>query len=497
MRTETTAGQLRPTHSPNNRPSHSSPRSMLLCVAGASLMWVAGAIEYRLHVNLSTAVSLAFMFVVLSAIRWSFLQATCVAVAAVICLDFFFIPPIFTFSVERSGNWISLATFEVAALLVSRVSSRMRDQSRIADVQRWRSVRLYELSRAILLIDSRRSTSEQLSALICELMNVDHVAFWVEQDVQDRANNEEPLSGRELAHRAYLAGDSDDRPTRTSCRLLRVGTTPIGAIVLSGWETDALLADAIASLAAVALERARAVAKENRAEAARAAEQLRTAVLDGLAHGFKTPLTAIQTASSGLLAIGHLTATQDELVSIIDEEATMLAHLTTRLLQTAALEAREVRLRRSPRFILLLLEKVLAGVDERTRERVQVMAQPDLQEIAVDAQLVELALLQLIDNAAKYATVDTPILITIAQAEAETSVTVSNEGPSIRSEDQKRIFERFYRGVSSSSGPTGTGLGLSIVKKTAEAHGGRAWVECADGTTHFLFTLAGPQRTSR
>jgi len=250
------------------------------------------------------------------------------------------------------------------------------------------------------------------------------------------------------------------------------------------------MADAVASLAAVAFERAFALQKENRAEAERNTERLRTAVLDGLAHGFKTPLTAIQTASSGLLAIDpQLTPTQAELVSIIDEQATALSRLTTRLLQTAALEAGEVRLRRSKISIVSLLEDVLEEEEETTRARVNISAPEDLTAIEVDAQMIRLALLQLIDNAAKYSVGTRMIDVTVTQDETETTIEVANGGSSIRPEEQERIFERFYRGLEAAHGPSGTGLGLSIVKKTAEAHGGRAWVECEDDMTQFFFVI--------
>jgi two-component system sensor histidine kinase KdpD len=260
-------------------------------------------------------------------------------------------------------------------------------------------------------------------------------------------------------------------------------------MVLKDWETDPLLADAVASLAALALERARAVQMENRAEAARNTEQLRTAVLDGLAHSYKTPLTAIQTASSGLLAIGSLSGTQAELVSIIDEEVTMLARLTTRLLQTATLDAREIRLRRSELSMLSLLEDVVQQQTVEDRARLRVEAQGSLKMVEVDRQMVELAVLQLIDNALKYSSVGSMIDISVSQDEFETRVTVSNVGSLVRAEERVHVFERFYRSTDAAHGPTGTGLGLSIVKKTAEAHGGTVSVDSKDDRTIFTFTL--------
>ena len=463
-------------------------------VAGLLLAVATAACTFLLHFNLSTASSLQLLLVVLIGLRWGFFQATLVSAVSVASLNLLFTAPVFRFSVADRQNWVSLATFEATALLVSWLASKVQSRTAEADLQRTRIEKLYELSRAILLIDVRRSTGDQLSALIRELMHVENVQLWQVHEPASRSADTWSEQEQHSARRTYETNkDSDEPGLGVSRRVLRIGTTPIGAMVLRGWQTDALLADAVASLAAVAFERARAIEKENRSEVARNAEQLRTAVLDGLAHGFKTPLTAIQTASSGLLEIGQLSPTQGELVSIIDEEATMLSRLTTRLLQTAALEAKEIRLRRSKLSMLSLLEEVLAEQDEAVRARVTISAPSNLVEVDLDAQLIKLALLQLIDNANKYSSVGSMIAVSITQGSLETVVIVANRGSSIRHEDRERIFERYYRGAYANHGPTGTGLGLSIVKKTALAHGGRVWVESDEDCTRFFFTVQSPK----
>ena len=212
-------------------------------------------------------------------------------------------------------------------------------------------------------------------------------------------------------------------------------------------------------------------------------------MLDGLAHGFKTPLTAIQAASSGLLAIDHMTPIQAELITLIDEQATKLAQMTTRLLQTAALESRDIRLRRSRTSIRSLIEGLIEAQDAGIRSRLKLVAPSEAISIDVDAPMMELAILQLIDNAAKYSSVGEMITVNIDQTEKETTVVVENVGPPIQEEERSRIFERFYRGEAAVHGPSGTGLGLSVAKKTAEAHGGRVWVECTEQLTRFFFSV--------
>ena len=194
-------------------------------------------------------------------------------------------------------------------------------------------------------------------------------------------------------------------------------------MVLRGWDIDPLLADAVASLAAIAFERARSLEMRSERKQVGMSEQLRTAVLDGLAHAFKTPLTAIQTASSGLLAIGQMTDTQTELVTIIDGEVGMLSKLATRLLKTAALEAKQVR--------LMPLEVFRSGVVGRSgavpggdypRSHRGDCADSPMIVVEADAELIRLAVLQLVDNAVKYSKVDSRIQISVAQGEVETLI---------------------------------------------------------------------------
>jgi two-component system, OmpR family, sensor histidine kinase KdpD len=467
-------------------------KTMRICIALLSAVLVVGAagVAFWMHFNLSTAGSLELLLIVLIALRWGRIPATIASVVAVFCLNYLLIPPIFKLAVTEPGNWVSLLTFESTALLVGALSSKARINAAEADLQRQRTAKLYELSRAILLLDWRNSTAGQLASLIREMVGVESVDLWLIYDPARSSTGHEDLLSKDSAEQTYCEGrDSDDPNVGTSRRVLRLGTTPIGAMVLRGWDIDPLLADAVASLAAIAFERARSLENEKRAEASRNIEQLRTAVLDGLAHAFKTPLTAIQTASSGLLAIGEMTETQTELVSIIDGEAGMLSKLATRLLQTAALEAKQVRLSRSRFSAVALIESLIQTQEQSVRNRIEVIAASPLIFVEADAELIRLAVLQLVDNAVKYSKIDSKIQVSVAQGEVETLISVINSGVAIRAEERERVFERFYRGADAVRGPAGTGLGLSIVKKVAEAHQGRTWVECEGDKTSFVFAL--------
>ncbi len=455
---------------------------LLPSVAGALLAGILASVAFLLHLNLSSAGSLELLLVVVIALRWGFPEATAASLVATTGLNVLFIPPLFKLTVADPANWVSLATFETTALVVSRLSTRVRMHAVEAETQRGRATKLYELSRAILLIDGRSQVQEQLCALIREIIQVKDVRL----SLLPRLSRAATLSPESV--RSDL-NDSMDHVGQVATRTLRIGTTGIGTLILSGWENDKSLADAVASLAALAIERARASQEESRAESERDTERLRTAVLDGLAHGFKTPLTAIQTASSGLLAIGDGNPTQMELISIVDEQATLLNALTTKLLKTASLESRQVRLHKSEQSLSALTLHVIEQCEPLARMRIDFTAQGDIERCTVDAELVTLALSQLVDNALKYSDIGSTVRVFLTQDREASTVTVESVGSPIPLQEQERIFERFYRGSNATGGPTGTGLGLSIVSKAAAAHDGRVSVQINGRQSRFCFTV--------
>jgi len=310
-------------------------------------------------------------------------------------------------------------------------------------------------------------------------------------DIGSRAGDLEQLARNAYFQDSTLQGSG----AQTWADVLRLGSSPVGAIALSGPELGRLTVEPIASLAAIALERARSFEKEGRAEAARQTEQLRTTVLDALAHAFKTPLTVILTATSGLLDAGNLSDEDAELATLIDEQAQNLNRLATELLQMARIDAAEVRLRPERAPVAALVEDALARRRSQLEGRsVRLTEKTPGVVVSGDRDILTTALEQFIDNASRYSAPDSPITIVIEENLAEAIISVHNEGPPIRSADLEKIFERFYRAEESRHRASGTGLGLSIARKAAEAHGGRTWVVSEEraGTT-FYFALPGGQ----
>ena len=483
-------------HAVARRITHSPRVELGRATLAVGLTVCIALMAFAMHMNLASGISILLLATVVVSIHWGVVQGTAASLAAVGCLDFLFTPPFFQLSVHDGADLVALIAFEGTALLVSRLAWKERVHAEEQEYQRRGISKLYQLSNAILLVDRRGSTLDQLCALMRDIFAIESVKLWVSQEERSSSEIAEVGVLSNSAHSVYTSGkDLDSIEEGWSHRVLRMGTSPFGGMVLQGWEVDPALADAAGALVAIAIERERSAQKENRAEAARNTEQLRTAVLDALAHAFKTPLTAILTASSGLLAIGRLGEAQTELVEIIDHEVALLANLTTRLLKTAALDAKEIRVRSSTVSLLPLVESLIREQDLETRRRIHVEKPASLNPVRADAQLLTLALAQLLDNAAKYSFVGTEIEISFVQDDAQTVITVSNQGEPIDPENSGLIFERYHRGSQAGRGPTGTGLGLSIVKKIAEAHGGDAFASCQGSRTNISMSLMGGARS--
>ncbi len=290
----------------------------------------------------------------------------------------------------------------------------------------------------------------------------------------------------------HFETSDDDRSTGISRRVIRLGAVPVGSLVLRG-ETSALTNSVLASVIAITFDRYRATANESRIEAERQAEQMRATVLDNLAHAYKTPLTAIRAASSGLSEMGRLSQGQAELVSLIDEQASQLNELTTRLLTTARLEsvapdASHATVQPEPVSAGPLIDEVIAGLGDRSGSSAIRIELPDEGlTLGCDRELMVMLLSQYLDNACKYSDAGSVITVRAERAGSEILFSVHSVGSVIPLAERERIFDRYYRSSSSFTRAAGTGIGLSIAKRAALAHQGSVWVSSDEsaGTTFF------------
>lgn len=438
---------------------------------------------------------LYLVFVVLTAVYGGFWQATLISVVAATCLNYFFVPPIFSF-VNSPQNWVALGAFEFTALVISRLSLRAQLRADEAIAGSCEMERLYQTSRRILLLDSSGDPGNLITVQIREIFGLQAVQLFDDRSGKTHLSGECPVEDGLRAREAYLrAQDSYDAHAKSWYCVIRVGTRPVGGLALVGTAMTKLAATALASLTGIALERVRALQEEYRAQAARQTEELRTSVLDALAHQFKTPLTIARTASSGLLAVGGLSELQLELVTAFDQQARKLDHIASRLLGAAAPDNTDFNPKRQR---LLFSALVRAAIEElhcaAERERFQLAFSSREIPIFADPELILTAVNQLVDNAVKYSEPKSSIHVRFAMETARVKMTMRTKGLVIAPDDRERVFERFYRAPQTQHLPAGTGLGLSIVKRIVEAHDGSVWAGGEPGYgTSFSIALPAAQ----
>jgi two-component system, OmpR family, sensor histidine kinase KdpD len=465
-------------------------RHLLRSAAAIPILALVTAIAYRCHAKPLTAGLIDLVLVMLMAFRWGFPEAVAASLMAVACLDFFYMPPILSLYERDPQDWVSSALFALIALLVSRFADRLRRQAIETSNERTRLERLYLTSRDIIMMDRQQEVGAQLTSLIEDIFKVDAVALWDARELKmDRAGRE-TLPDEEV--RAIYFHEISENNTASSKykRVLRLGIRPVGALYIAASThggLDPRSVDAIASLAALALERAHSFIAESHAEAAKRSEQLRSTVLDGLAHAFKTPLATIQTASSGLLEIRQLGPTEKELASLIEEQVERLTSLTNRVLQTAELDEGSLEIDDEKIDLDQLLPQCKEWFFQTLADHPLHLAQ----EASVNHVWAD-------PICCKWRYFNCSTMQRNMRGPLRRSHSAPNRRMSrsclacitrdLAPQERQRIFERFYRSPEAQYKASGTGIGLSVTKRIAEAHSGRVWVESepAPGTTFFL-----------
>jgi two-component system sensor histidine kinase KdpD len=389
---------------------------------------------------------------------------------------------------SASANVVFLLALATIVLVVILLWVRAGRNARKAASWGRQARDLSEFTRRTLEMNLHLEPGPQLAELAHEIFALEAVAVFDAELHQVYQAGYWQMDPRELAQNVYTFATSDDDPaTGLSRRVIRLGSAPVGSLVVRG-DTSPLINNAIAALMALAFDRYRAFANESRMETERRTEQLRSAVLDSLAHAYKTPLTAIRAASTGLSEMGHLSAAQAELVALIDEQSGLLGDLTTRLLTTARLDAGEVSIHAVPVGVAPLIEEVVHSLGDRLASMKVDLDIPDERlALECDRQLMVMLLTQYIDNACKYSVFGSTITIRATKSRAEIVFSVHSFGPVIPINDRERIFDRYYRATTYSNRAAGTGIGLSVAKRVALIHGGSVWVTSdeAEGTTFF------------
>jgi two-component system, OmpR family, sensor histidine kinase KdpD len=464
-----------------------------LSVAGITL------VGHRwLHLN-PTTIALAFLLGVLGiSASWGLRQAVFMSVIATLAFNYFFLPPIGTFNISDPQNWIALFAFLVTAVTASELSERARRGTRSAIERRQELERLYAFSQLLLSSDNPAELLNLIPRYIVESFGIRSAALSLtsREDVYRSGPDIDGLESRDLQLIGMRGEPRIDAVHQLAFMPLRMGMRVVGCMGVAGSILSRQTLEAIGSLVAIAIERAGAVEKLSRAEAARESEQLRSVLLDSVTHEFRTPLTAIKASVTSLLgspthAPSHSPEERQELLTIINEESDRLNRLIGEAAEMAQLDANKVEFRFDSAPIGNAVEEALDELKQLlVQHPVDVRIPAGLPNARMDSAHIKEVLVHLLENAAKYSPAGAPIRIT-AEAKDQTLVTsIADRGPGIDDFEQSLVFEKFYRGRNQRVQVHGTGMGLAICKAIVEAHGGRLGVTSQLGHgSVFYFSL--------
>jgi two-component system sensor histidine kinase KdpD len=445
----------------------------------AALAAVALIALFYSHARRFNATTVAFTYLLailgVSAI-WGLAVSVFMSLAATLAYNYYFLPPIGTFTIADPQNWVALFTFLVTSVLASDLATRARNQAAEANRRRREVERLYGFSQRLLSAGNPIELQNAIPRQIVDLFEVGAAALFLidKQKVYRSGMNLPQLDADYLKGVIAREEIQIDEEHSVCFAPLRLGTRILGSVGISGPVLSRQSLEALGSLIAVAIERAHAIELVGKTEAAREGERLKSALLDAITHDFRTPLTSMKASVTTLLSTAKLDDGQRvELLEIINEECDRLNRLVGEAGEMARLEAGDVKLRLEPLHVGELINSALhvcKGTLGTRPIRIE-LKNPDLHVNADFARAREV-LVHLIENANLYSTPDRPITVSAEEKDDFILFSVADQGPGISETELNLIFDKFYRGTDQRYRVQGTGMGLPIAKAIVEAHGG-------------------------
>ena len=464
----------------------------------------------------ATTAALALLLVVLATSTFGRLWiATVVALAATLALNFFFLPPLGTFTIADPQNWIALFAFLATAVIASNLSAAAQARAREAIARRNEVTRLFDLTRDVLLTTETVGAIDTLARHVARRFQLAGVAVclpgdhgWrIYQGGNDEVRVDPDLLNQALARaRGALEFDAHRRTYGGHMRVdgdqrngvlivpLRHGTKAVGLLAAVASTLDVGTLDAVAGVVAIAIERTQFLSEREAAELVRQKAELAATLLASLSHDLKTPLTAIRVAVENLS--GHLPAGEHAAqASAAIQELDRLNRLFQDILDMARIDAAAIDVEREWVTPADIVDAASAHVRHALGGHpLQVHADAET-EVEIDPRVASVALSHLLENAARYSSASLEIAV---QARADTDglhVAVTDHGPGLDPGELDHLFERFYRGQTARQLAPGTGMGLAITRGLLAAVGGRVWAEnIPGGGARFTIVVPGPQR---
>ena len=458
----------------------------------ATIKWVVAfgtlagiVLVYRrwLHVNPTTVALTLLLFILVLASEWGLRYAVAVSLVSTALYNFFFLPPVGTFTIADPQNWLALFAFLVTAILASRLSERARQQASDARARQRELEVLFRLSRELLQSESVAGLLSSVPGAVASVTAASAGALYLIDGDRLYQAGRADITSVELPHMRQLASTlSSAREVGGRLEVpIRTGVRPKGLLILQGASFSKETAEAIGSLISISIERAQALESVARGEAAKESERLRTLMIDSITHELRTPLTSIKGAATALLG-GDIRADEaHELLSIVDEECDRLNRLVSEAVDMAQLDAQQVQMHFTPVRVSDLMAHSRESCSWVEEEHPLQLNIPETLTIRADGSVLEKVLCNLLENAAKYSAPGTPITVTAEEQPGGVEISVADQGIGIDASEQALVFERFYRARSQAGGIAGTGMGLAISRAITEAHGGHIAVTSQPG----------------
>lgn len=449
-----------------------------------------------------TTVALSFLLAILAVSAvWGMAVSAFMSVAAMLAFNYFFLPPVGTFTVADPQNWVALFAFLVTSIVGSQLSGRIRKEARASNQRRREIEKLYTLSQKLL---GEGNVIQLLNAIpnhIVEAFEAGAAALFLAEKQKFYRSG---FGAAHLDEERMRTAFSRDEPLIDAVKgfcyaPIRLGLRPLGSLGISGTPLSRQTLEAMGTLIGIAIERARAVEQLSKTEADRQGERLKSALLDSITHDFRTPLTSIKASVTSLLSNrNHNPSQQHELLTVIDEESDRLNHLVAEASEMAKLEAGEFALDFSTVPVQALVDAALSHCRNPLGGReVRVELPAGLPPVRADLSRAKEVLAQLLENANLYSPQGRPVTITAEASANSVLISVADQGPGIDEPEQGMIFDKFYRGKDQRYLVQGTGMGLPIAKAIVEAHGGSISVisQLGHGSI-FSFTLPIDRETA-
>ncbi len=470
-------------------------REMLRWMLATAITAFVTAVLVRMRADSATAGILYLVLVVWAASLAGRAVSIYLAVVASLLFDYCFLEPLHSFGLTGLQSALAMVAFIVSCVIVSRVAERARRQTLQAERRREDVERLYSLSQEMMLHEDAAGLIREIPRLVEHNFALHAVLLYVRAEDQLYSSvpstsvlgNSAPFSPetmREALRKVSAATEPNtELPQGYTPMNLVFGMNSVGTLAWKPATLSREVATSVAAQVAIAITRAHAIEASARLEAARAADRLRTALIDSLTHELRTPLTAIRAAATTLLdGHGLNEETRYELATIVDEESSRLDSLIGEAMEVAEIESDGIRVRPEPLHTGTFLEQAVEeSHDQLATHRVTIIVQQPDNPVWFDPHVLGRVLRHLLENAARYTPANSRILLRSRRSLGKVEFLVEDDGPGIDPHDLPLIFEKFYRGKQRVTTAKGSGMGLSITRALMAAHGGAIDVESTLG----------------